>query len=203
MSAEKNANSANAEPVVATNAPVAETPASSAADTPRIASASRGKRRLTAVAVLVGLAMVATAIWYFAIRESEPRNDAERFQGEWKLVDARQGENAEDEGFRVAVRVTGEQLQFIHGGGEGKAYRFTLNETTDPRQIDLELLNGPKLIGPAVKMHGVYAFDENKSVRLRVRPGTDPRPKTLEDPDATEWLLTRVKLEAAPKPGSE
>jgi uncharacterized protein (TIGR03067 family) len=151
----------------------------------------KGRRfvRLAAVALL--LAVGGFPVWYFAIREPEPRNDLERFQGDWKLtVGGRDTPNA--------VRVAGDRWQYVAGGEDGKAYRLTLNEAADPKQIDLELLDTVGLRGAPVKMHGVYAFDGNKTVRVRIEPALLPRPATLDDPDAVVWVLTKVKIEPAP-----
>ncbi|VTT97680.1 unnamed protein product [Gemmataceae bacterium] len=145
------------------------------------------KRRLALVALV--LAAVAVA-GYFALRTTEPRNDGERFQGDWQIAVA--GRNTPN-----AVTVTGDRWENLGG----KAYRLTLNEAADPREIDLELIDAPKMTGPAVKLHGVYAFEGNNTVRMRVAPGTQPRPKSLDAADVPEWVLTRVKLQEAPGPG--
>ncbi|MFO0823094.1 MAG: hypothetical protein U0792_08230 [Gemmataceae bacterium] len=130
------------------------------------------------------------AVWFLFPMEREPRNDAERLVGEWQITIAgRPTPNA--------VIVTGDRWEH-HGG---KAYRVTLNETADPREITLEQVDGPRVKGPPVKMHGVYAFDNSNKFRIRVLPATEPRPKTLDDPEAPEWVLTRVKLEPVPQPG--
>jgi uncharacterized protein (TIGR03067 family) len=131
--------------------------------------------------------LVAAAAWFFLIRTTEPRNDGERFQGDWQIAVA--GRNTPN-----AVTVAGDRWENLGG----KAYRLTLNETADPREIDLELIDAPKMTGPAVKLHGVYAFEGNGTVRMRVAPGTQPRPKSLDAADAPEWVLTRVKLQEAP-----
>ena len=130
------------------------------------------------------------ATWFFFIREGEPKNDAERIRGDWQIAIA--GRDTPN-----AVIVAGDRWE--HQGG--KAYRVTLNEAADPREITLELLDAPKFKGPAVMMHGVYAFEGNNKLRIRIVPGTQPRPKSLDDPDVPEQVLTRVKLEAAPEPG--
>ncbi|WP_439626920.1 hypothetical protein [Gemmata sp.] len=146
------------------------------------------KRRWLVVGSL-GL-LVAVGAWYFLIRTTEPRNDGERFQGDWQIAVA--GRNTPN-----AVTVAGDRWENLGG----KAYRLTLNEAADPREIDLELIDAPKMTGPAVKLHGVYAFEGNATVRMRLAPGTQPRPKSLDAADASEWVLTRVKLQEAPGPG--
>ncbi|MBA4188181.1 MAG: hypothetical protein C0467_09205 [Planctomycetaceae bacterium] len=135
--------------------------------------------------IVAGLGM-----WFFFIREGEPRNDLERLRGDWQIAIA--GRDTPN-----AVSVASDRWE--HQGG--KAYRVTLNEATDPRGIELELVDAPKLVGPAVKLHGVYAFDGNNKVRIRMAPGTQPRPKTLDDNESPEWVLTRVKLQEAPGHG--
>jgi uncharacterized protein (TIGR03067 family) len=150
-------------------------------------------------AATVGLAAVGFAVWYFAIRQPEPKNDLERFQGEWKLTDARQ-RSIESEEVRLAVRVTGDTWTYVAAGRGGRAYRVTLNEAADPKEIDLELIDTAGLRGPAPKLRGVYAFEGNTKVRVRLNDLTQPRPKSLDEADATDWVLTKVKLEPAPPP---
>jgi uncharacterized protein (TIGR03067 family) len=144
----------------------------------------------------IGLVAIGFAVWFFFIHEPEPRNDLERLAGEWKLTDARQRRGDGDE-VRLAVRVTGDTWTYIAAGGDGKAYRITLNEAANPKTIALELIDTSGLRGPAPKMHGVYAFEENTKVRVRLKDATQPRPKSLDDPEATDWILTKVKLEPA------
>src|SRR5262249_40386832 len=156
---------------------------------PRSPQTSKKRRRLFIALGLVGV-LTGFAVWFAFIREPEPKNDAERLRGDWQIAIA--GRDTPN-----AVIVTGDRWEHQRG----KAYRVTLNEVADPREITLELLDAPKLKGPAVMMHGVYAFEGNSKVRIRIAPGTQPRPQSLDDPDATEWVLTRVKLEPAPEQG--
>ena len=51
---------------------------------------------------------------------------------------------------------------------------MTLNESANPKQIDLDLIDTKGLRGAAVKLHGVYAFDNNKTVRIRLDPALEP-----------------------------
>ncbi|MCE9563637.1 MAG: hypothetical protein K8U57_16475 [Planctomycetes bacterium] len=129
--------------------------------------------------------------WFFFIRESEPKNDLERFAGDWQVSFA--GRDTQN-----VIIIQGDQWQHQAGPVEGKAYRITLNEAVNPREIDLEQIETRKMVGPLPKLRGVYAFENNKTVRLRINPGPQPRPKSLDDPDAMEWVLTRVKLQEAP-----
>lgn len=168
-------------------------------DTPRPPKASRRPLVLVA-AVVVVTGLAAFALWYFLVREPEPRNDSERFRGEWKLTVPRQGQSENEDAVRLGVRVTGDRFQFVTAAGDGKAFRITLNEAADPKEIDLEQLDTGPLVGPPVKMQGVYAFEGNSKVRVRLSVGRQPRPKSLDDPDPTEWVLTKVKLEPAPAP---
>lgn len=154
-------------------------------------------RRLRQVAIGVVLGVLAGfAAWYFLVREPDPRNDLERFRGDWQI-------SVGGRGTPNVVHVEGDTWRYQAGATEGKTYRVTLKENADPKEIDLELLGAPKLVGPTVKMHGVYQFDGRGSVQMRLNPGTLPRPKSLDDAESTLWVLTRVKLEPAPEPGSK
>jgi uncharacterized protein (TIGR03067 family) len=141
---------------------------------------------LAGLVVLVGL--VGLAVWYFLIREPEPRNDLERFQGDWAV-------SAAGRGPRNAIRVSGDRWEYVGG----KAYRMTLNEAANPKEIDLEPLDLPKLVGPPPRLHGVYEFEGNNSVRVILGPAILPRPKSLADPDVI-LVLTKVTLETEPRP---
>jgi uncharacterized protein (TIGR03067 family) len=142
------------------------------------------------IATLIGLlAVVGFAVWYFAIREPEPRNDMERFQGAWQIATAERGDTP------VVVEVNGDQWQSVANAVKGKAYRLTLNESVNPKEIDLDPVDTAGLVGPSPRLHGIYAFENNRKVKVVLNPGVLPRPKTFEEADAVVWMLTRVKLE--------
>jgi uncharacterized protein (TIGR03067 family) len=164
-------------------------------NTPPPASAvKRYRRLLVGLGVLAGVAVLGA---YFFL--TGPANDLERFQGEWKLTDARQPPTSDDE-VRVAVRVTGDTWQYVTAGPGGKAYRMTLNETTDPKEIDLQLIDTTGLTGGAVLLRGIYAFEGNDRARVRVRDAYEPRPRSWDDPDATDWVLSKVRLRPTSEP---
>jgi hypothetical protein len=149
----------------------------------------RGKRWFVRIAPIVALLAVGgAAVWYFALREPEPRNDAERFQGDWQIT--RDGKPTPN-----AVRVEGDTWEYVGG----KVYRMTLNEPA--KEIDLDLIDTTGLVGAPVKMHGIYAFSDNRSIRVLIRPALRPRPKTLDDTDEMPLELKKVKLEQSPPSG--
>jgi uncharacterized protein (TIGR03067 family) len=149
----------------------------------------KGKCRILRLAPLVALlAIGGAALWYFALREPEPRNDLERFQGEWQIT--RDGKDTPN-----AVRINGDTWEYVGG----KAYRMTLNESA--KEIDLELIDTTGLVGAAVKMHGLYAFTDNRTVRVLIRDTSRPRPTVLDDPDELPLTLKKVKLEKNPPSG--
>ena len=150
----------------------------------------KGKRWLLRLGPIVALLAVGgAAVWCFAFRESEPKNDLERFQGEWRIT--RDGKDTPN-----AVRVSGDTWEYVGG----KAYRMTLNEPA--KEIDLELIDTTGLVGAAVKMHGLYAFTDNRTVRVLIRDTSRRRPTVLDDPDEVSLVLKRVKLERNPQGGS-
>jgi uncharacterized protein (TIGR03067 family) len=127
-------------------------------------------------------------VWFFLIREPEPGNDLERFRGDWQISFAgRLSPNV--------VRVEGDHWRYQAGATEGKAYRILLNESAVPKQIDLEPLETAGIRGRLPRLHGIYAFDGNSAVRVRLNDMTEPRPQTLDEPDAIVWTLNRVKFE--------
>jgi uncharacterized protein (TIGR03067 family) len=136
---------------------------------------------LVAVALLL-LVALGTAVWYFALHEPEPRNDLERFQGEWQIT--RDGKDTPN-----AVRVNGDTWEYVGG----KAYRMTLNQSA--KEIDLELIDTTGLVGAAVRMHGLYSFTDNRTVRVLIHDAHRPRPTTLDDPDEVPLVLRKVKLD--------
>jgi len=161
--------------------------------TPPCSPGKPRRLRLVIGVVLLGI-LAGFGTWFFFIRDAEPKNDLERLAGDWQIAYA--GRDTQN-----VVIVEGDHWQHQAGPMEGKAYRIVLNEVANPREIDLELIDARKMVGPPVKLHGVYAFENSKTVRLRINPGIQPRPKTLDDPDAMEWVLTRVKLQPASDSG--
>jgi hypothetical protein len=142
----------------------------------------RGRGYWAAGLVVLLAAVSGTAIWFFAFREPEPRNDLERFQGDWQIT--RDGNDTPN-----AIRVNGNTWEYVGG----KAYRMTLNESA--KEIDVELIDTSGLVGAPVKMHGIYTFSDNRSVRVLIRPALRPRPRTLDDPDEVPLVLKRVKMQ--------
>lgn len=150
----------------------------------------RSRRRYRGpAAVAATMVLAAGAVWYLAIRDSEPKNDVERLQGEWQIH--RDGKPTPN-----AVRIAGNTWEYV----PGKAWRLTLDESAAPRRIDLELQDMTGLLGPRPKLHGVYAFDGNRAIRIRLAPASEPRPGSLNDDDDV-LELRRVKLDDAPRSG--
>lgn len=149
------------------------------------ASRSVRRRRLKRAAAVVVLLGVGFAGWYGFIREPDPRNDLERFRGEWQVsIAGRETPNV--------VRVTGDHWQSSANGIDGRAYRLTVNESTTPKEIDLDPVETSNIRGRVPKLRGVYAFDGSATVRVRVSDTTEPRPATLDDPDVVVWVLKKV-----------
>ncbi len=143
-----------------------------------------------AAAIVVLLAIARCAVSYYAIHEPAPSNDPERFQGDWQIAIA--GRDTP-----IVIRIEGDRWQSVANAIEGKPYRLSVNEAASPKEIDLDPIDTAGLKGPMPKLHGVYAFENNKTVRVRLEPGVNPRPTTLDDPEAIVWTLTKVKLEPA------
>ena len=145
------------------------------------------------VALIVGLtlAMAGFALWYFVLRG--PANDLEALQGDWQVTIAgRETPNV--------IHVKDDQWQAVANGVPARAYRVTLNEAANPKEIDLDPIDDRKMIGPRPKLYGIYAIDGN-TARVRLSDTTQPRPTTFDDPDAVVLTLTKVKLEPEPGPG--
>jgi uncharacterized protein (TIGR03067 family) len=145
------------------------------------------------VAILLGVFAVATAgfaVWYFAIRA--PTTDLDRFQGDWQITT--QGRETAN-----VIQIKGDQWQAVANGVQARAYRITLNEAANPKEIDLDQIDTANIRGPKPKLHGIYAIDGNAAL-VRLVPGTEPRPTTVDDPDANVLTLTRVKLEQGKQP---
>jgi uncharacterized protein (TIGR03067 family) len=165
-------------------------------DLPPSSQLGKGAARgvgLRVAAVVVLLAVGGAAVWYFLLRDSGPANDLQRFQGEWKYCTP----NRPDVTF---VRIEADRWTFISNGVEARAYRMTLVESTKPKQIDLDLIDVEGLRGTIPKLHGIYEFDGDITVRIRTDPGDDPRPTTLDDTDRVR-VMTKVKLDRKPQPG--
>jgi uncharacterized protein (TIGR03067 family) len=137
-------------------------------------------------AALVGVVVVVGfAAWFFFLRG--PRNDLERFEGDWQV-------SVHDRVTPMVFRVQEDRWQSHANGVDGPAYRISLNETANPKEIDLDLIDTSNIRGPNPKLHGIYAF-EGETLRVRVNDTSEPRPTTFDDPDAVVWVLSRVRLE--------
>jgi uncharacterized protein (TIGR03067 family) len=151
----------------------------------------RSKLALALAVVLVGA--VAFGVWYFAIRTPEPKDDFGRFQGEWRLavpaVDRDNKPTARPK--PVIVRVTGDRWVYVADGQERGHYVMTLRPGANPKEIDLVQL-GPNDAPTAFVIRGVYTIDRDRA-KVVTAPGNEPRPTSPDDPDATVWLLERVK----------
>jgi len=167
-------------------APGASTPPVEAAAPTRGADTPRSPgRRLVRLAIVGVLALGAIAVGYWGIY---PSSDLERFQGDWQVSIAGRPTP-------TVIRIHGDTWQSIANAVEGKPYRITLNTASNPRQIDLDPMETTGLRGPLPKLHGIYAFASTSTVRVRVNDLSEPRPTTLDDPEAVVWELTRVKLD--------
>lgn len=169
---------------------------------PQATAPQRPRRRLGKVAAFVLLLGVCVAaVWYWGFYEPEPKDDLGRFQGDWKLTIGASGENEEEESPLRAIRITGDRWQFLAGGREieGKTFRITLNETVNPKEIELTLLDATGDPVGRYRSHGVYTIDR-KTARVLVEPVNKPRPTSLDNPgpDANVWVLTKVKLQLLP-----
>jgi uncharacterized protein (TIGR03067 family) len=140
------------------------------------------------------LTLAGFATWYWVIRDP---GDLNRLQGDWQVSIAGRPTP-------TVIQVTGDRWQSVANGVAGKPYRITLNPAANPKQIDLDPIETAGLRGPLPKLHGIYAFEGTGTVRVRVNDTTEPRPDTLDDPDAVVWQLTKVNLttgrDASPQP---
>jgi uncharacterized protein (TIGR03067 family) len=134
------------------------------------------------------LALAGFATWYWAIRDP---GDLNRLQGDWQVSIAGRPTP-------TVIQVTGDRWQSVANGVAGKPYRITLNPAANPKQIDLDPIETTGLRGPLPKLHGIYAFTGSGTVHVRVNDTTEPRPETLDDPDAVVWQLTKVQFTPGP-----
>ncbi len=161
---------------------------------------SVGVRRSRAqyIPLVAGLALVGFAVWFFAIRETGPRDDHGRLQGDWLIV--MPGESSEVSAGRPPslVRIEGDRWAYVSGGRETSAWKLTLN--ADAKELDLTKLEAdgqPARFthgagkGTEVKQLGMYELDgdEFKVVLAPVQEGRRP---TLNDTDIPALTLKRV-----------
>jgi uncharacterized protein (TIGR03067 family) len=147
--------------------------------------------RFATLVFLVGLC--ALGVWYFCFHEAEPRNDLERFQGEWKLTNIVPGD-PEGSVLPMGVRISGDRWRYVVAGRDGKSFAITLDETSTPKKIDLTLLDSEGKPLGKYGSHGVYET-QGKSIRVLVEPVYKPRPTDFTSPDSVVWTLSRAKLQ--------
>ena len=153
-----------------------------------------GSSRSRKLALAVGLVAIAFAVWYFAIRTPEPKDDFGRFQGEWQLAVPAVGRDHKPAARLkpVTVRVTGDRWVYVADGKEGLRYQMTLRPETDPKEIDLVQL-GPDNKPTAKVLRGIYAIAGDRA-RVVTAPDPLPRPTELDADDGPPgWILERVK----------
>ncbi|MBP3957211.1 TIGR03067 domain-containing protein [Gemmata sp. G18] len=136
--------------------------------------------------------VVAVAVWYFAIRTPEPRDDFGRFQGEWKLTVADRAKQAP-----ITVRVSGDKWTWLVGGTDQKRYAMALRPDTSPKEIDLTQLapdDSPQQerrdgkFVPVV-LRGIYTVEGDK-VKVVTAPNPHPRPTAFDATDGPPvWVL--------------
>jgi uncharacterized protein (TIGR03067 family) len=137
---------------------------------------------------------VGFAVWYFAIRTPEPKDDLGRFQGEWQLAVPAVGRDRQPAARLkpVTVRVTGDRWVYVADGKEAGRYAITLRPAASPKEIDLVQL-GPDDRPTANVLRGVYTIDRDRA-RVVTAPGDEPRPTELDAADGPPgWILERVK----------
>ena len=149
--------------------------------------------RVAAIVLILG--GCGGAVWYWGIREPEPKDDMGRFQGEWiQTFGVRDERQRDEKSPSVAVRISGDRWQFLVDGKEKNSFKMTLYETVSPREIELTRIdNNGNPIGE-YRSHGIYTIDR-KTARIIVAPVNQTRPKDFKNPDSVVWVLTRVKLE--------
>jgi uncharacterized protein (TIGR03067 family) len=153
--------------------------------------AARSKRIPLAVLALVA---VGFALWYFAVRTPEPKDDFGRFQGEWQLAvptfdrDKKPAARAKP----VTIRVTGDRWVYVADGKEQRRYQMTLRPEANPKEIDLVQL-GTDDKPTAFVLRGIYTIDRD-SAKVVTASGAEPRPTELDSEDGPPgWILERVK----------
>lgn len=176
--------------------PPSVVPTTTTTTAPATPNASPAKRNRKPLAVVAGLILTGIVLWFVVIRTAEPRNDNERFQGEWKLrVEGREKQTP------VRVRVTGDKFVFLVGEHEQKRYTITLRPETNPKEIDLTQLlpDGSPVLErhsenaqfTPVTLRGIYTFADGQA-RILTAPNSLPRPTAFDTEDGSPaWLLER------------
>ncbi|HJZ59872.1 MAG TPA: TIGR03067 domain-containing protein [Gemmataceae bacterium] len=136
-------------------------------------------------------------LWY-GLRDTGPKDDLGRLQGEWKITPA--GAPGKDDGPPLLIRIEGDRWSHVVGDEVVTTWRLALDPDANPKRLDLTLIerNGRPVpaerSGPEPKLLGIYALDGD-TLRWAQNPATAPdgRPKSLDDPEAMVLTLTRVK----------
>ena len=159
-----------------------------------MSAATTGERGASAPRVWVRfvwpllVVLAGVGIWFAFLRGGG--SDHAKLQGEWNYSAA--GRNN-----LGVIRVEGDVWSYRSGGPHGRSYRLTLRSEASPKEIDLALLGDdgqPATFthgsgrGGEVKLQGIYEIDGN-TVKLAL--GVNTRPKTFDDDEAQELILTR------------
>lgn len=174
-------------------------PASRVADAPR--SPTPRRRWLPLLAAGAVLLTAVFGLWYGLFRDTGPKDDPGRLQGEWAITLAGRSPDKDPNRPINVVRVDGDRWTYVSGGKETSTWRVTLNPDANPKQLDLTRLDADDrpmtfTTGPGRRVEqkqlGVYALDGD-TLTLALAPEQNGRPTRLDDPDTPALTLTRVK----------
>jgi RNA polymerase sigma factor (sigma-70 family) len=148
-----------------------------------------------AVAVVVVLGVAGLGVgWYVAAAhghfgQAQAKSDQEKMQGKWDVVAAQMfGKDAEgDEGENIRkgkVVIEGDKLTMRHGG------KFTLNPDKKPKELDMDLQEGP-----AVEQgiwRGIYELRGDELTLVIAMPNAE-RPREFKTEANVPHLLLKLK----------
>lgn len=147
-----------------------------------------------AVVFVLGIAGLGLAGWYVAAEpgqdgQAQAKADREKLQGRWEIVAAQMfGKDVEgDEGDNVRkqmVVIDGDKLTMRHGG------KFTLNPEKKPKELDLELQDGPAI--EQGTWRGIYDLRGDKLTLVMAMPDVE-RPREFKTAAEVRHILLQLK----------
>ena len=136
--------------------------------------------RLTLVCLLLAVPLGADE------KKPDPKAELTAMKGKWEVVTA-EFDGAETNALKGRVLDFGDgEFTAYDGDKKGRTLKFTLDPSTDPKQMDLD--RG----GDAGKAAGIYAVTKDELKICYAEPGS-PRPKAFGSPAGDKVFLLVMK----------
>jgi uncharacterized protein (TIGR03067 family) len=113
------------------------------------------------------------------------KSDLDALQGDWRKTQFQLNGTDGDADKQPSLRIRDDQVFTLQEGKENKDYvlKLKLDQTTNPKLLDVILPNGGTL-------EGIYKLEEGRwTICLNSDPGIKNRPTTFESPEGSKLIF--------------